>query len=65
MSGRTRSQASLLSRATARNSCREKYRANENVIRHHPVQKGSRKAGYSSSLKETNKMDIRIATKYN
>ena len=48
MSGRTLSQTSLLSRATARNSCREKYRANENVLGHHPILKGSRKAGYSS-----------------
>ena len=48
MNGRTLSRASLLSRATARNSCREKYRANENVLEYHSILKGSGKAGYSS-----------------
>jgi len=41
--------ASLLSKATASNICREKYRAFGTISGQHPIPQGSRKTGYSSS----------------
>jgi hypothetical protein len=49
LSGRTLSQAGLLSRAAASNSCRKNIGPVETVFGQHPIPHGSRKAGYSSS----------------